>query len=214
MKILITGFEPFNREKINPSQEAVNLLTENINNCTIIKKIIPTVFNKSFEVLKKEIDTHNPDVVVCVGQAGGRSKVTIERVAINIDDAPIADNEGYIPTDEKIQSSGENAYFSTLPIKAIVQNIKEKNIPADVSNSAGTFVCNHIMYQTLHYSKISNKNFKAGFIHIPFLPEQTINNNQPSMSLENTISALTSSLETIIEFQNREDIKTIGGSDV
>lgn len=213
MKLLITGFEPFNNSNINASSLAINLLPDKINNCKLVKKTIPTVFNKSFEVLKKLIDFYEPNILICVGQAGGRAKITIERVAINIDDAPIPDNEGNMPNDKTIKIDGENAYFSTLPIKAITKNIRKYKIPADVSNSAGTFVCNHIMYNSLYYASKNNKKFKAGFIHVPYIPEQVIDSsNIPSMSLETIVKAITIAIETSINFYNKNDISSNLGS--
>lgn len=214
MKVLITGFDPFNNSKINPSAEAIKLLPDFLGNVEVIKKIIPTVFNKSFDILKEYIDNNKPDIVICVGQAGGRSKVTIERVAINIDDAPIKDNDGNIPIDKKIVENGENAYFSTLPIKAIVNKLNIDSIPADVSNSAGTFVCNHIMYQALHYAKVKNHSFKAGFIHIPYIPEQTVDTeNVASMELGLIVEALEKAILVCTEYFNKDDIYLVAGKD-
>ncbi|MBF0713515.1 pyroglutamyl-peptidase I [Gemella sp. GH3] len=212
MKILITGFDPFGGEKINPSAEAIKLLPKHIKDCEIITKTIPTVFELSAEVLKKEILEHNPDIVICIGQAGGSSNISIERVAINIDDARIPDNNGNTPVDKKIKEDGANAYFSTLPIKAIITKLNENNIPAKISNSAGTFVCNHIMYQSLYLANQLNNNFKTGFIHIPFLPEQ-IGKAYPSMSLENIITAIEIIIETTIDYFYIDDINVSYGTE-
>lgn len=198
MKILITGFDPFGGEKINPALEAVKGMKDNIEGVEIVKKMIPTVFRKSIDELEKAIIENNPDVVICVGQAGGRIPITVERVAINLDDAGIKDNEGNAPIDEKIFEDGENAYFSSLPIKAIVEEIKKNRIPADVSNTAGTFVCNHIMYGLLYLIDKKYKNIRGGFIHVPFIPVQVCNKaNYPSMSLNNIITALEASVIAI-----------------
>jgi len=150
MKILLTGFDPFGGESINPSWEVVRRIPQNIKGAEIKGIQIPTVFQKSFEVLKNEIEIFQPDVVICVGQAGGRQGITPERIAINIDDARIADNEENQPIDFPIQEDGESAYFSTLPIKAMVDKMTSSGFPASVSNTAGTFVCNHIMYEALY----------------------------------------------------------------
>lgn len=147
MKCLVTGFDPFGGEEINPALEAVKLLPEEINGAKIVKLEIPTVFGKSAEVVQAKIEEIQPDVVLNIGQAGGRFAISPERVAINVDDARIPDNEGNQPVDEAIQPQGQPAYFSQLPIKAMVAAMKEAGIPAVVSNTAGTFVCNHIMYQ-------------------------------------------------------------------
>ncbi|MBB6063033.1 pyroglutamyl-peptidase [Thermosipho japonicus] len=203
MKILITGFEPFGGEKINPSFEAVKKLPNNIDNAQIIKTSIPTVFRKSIEVLEQLIVKEQPDIVICVGQAAGRYEITVERVAINIDDANIPDNEGNNPKDKVIFEDGENAYFSNLPIKKMVEEIKNCNIPASISNSAGTFVCNHLMYGLLYLINKKYKNMKGGFIHVPYLPQQVINKkNIPSMSLDNIVTALTCAIKSIIRETN------------
>lgn len=213
MKVLITGFEPFNKEKINPSAEAVKLLPETIKESVIIKKILPTVFNESFEKLKSVIEKENPDIVICVGQAGGRDKITIERVAINVDDASIPDNKGNTPIDKIIQKDGENSYFSSLPIKAIIKNLNDNNVECGISNTAGTFVCNHIMYQSLYFSKISKRNYKTGFIHIPYIKEQVVDKkNIPFMELNKIAKGLYLTINTCIEFYNKEDINLSNGT--
>lgn len=213
MKILLTGFDPFGGESINPSWEVVRRIPKKIKDVEIKGIQIPTVFQKSFEVLKKEIESFNPDVVICVGQAGGRQGITPERIAINIDDARIADNEENQPIDFPIQKDGESAYFSTLPIKAMVDKMIAAGFSASVSNTAGTFVCNHIMYQVLYYASKNYPTLKAGFIHVPFLPEQVKDKNQfPSMELEEMVHALTLCVETVIEYQDKEDLKAIGGA--
>jgi pyroglutamyl-peptidase I len=147
MKILVTGFDPFGDDVINPAIEAVKRLPDTIDGAEIIKLEIPTVFYKSADVVKKAIEKEQPDYVLNIGQAGGRYELTPERVAINLDDARIADNEGQQPIDKEIKEDGDAAYFSQLPIKAMVDYMKKENIPASVSNTAGTFVCNHIMYK-------------------------------------------------------------------
>lgn len=210
MKILITGFDPFDKDDINPSIELVKKIDEKIDNAQIFKVEIPTVFKKSGEILEENIKKIRPDVILCIGQAGGSPSISIERIAINIDDARISDNDGKKPIDEKIRLDGENAYFSNFPIKKIVDEIKKENIPAEISNSAGTFVCNHLMYEALYFAK-KYKNIKAGFIHIPYLPEQVLNKtNTPSMDLENSLKAINIALKTIINHKG-EDVKISGG---
>lgn len=211
MKILISGFDPFGGEKINPAIEAVKLLPDEIKGAKIIKVEIPTVRKKSLEKLEEIIEKEKVDVVLNIGQAGGRSDITIERVGINVDDFRIEDNEKNMPIDEKIKEDGPDAYFVTIPIKAIVKNIQKHNIPASVSNTAGTFVCNHVCYGMAHLAKTKYPNMKTGFIHIPFLPQQVLNKkNMPSMSLEMISKALEYTIEAIIE--NKEDIKECGGA--
>ncbi|EEB35436.1 pyroglutamyl-peptidase I [Anaerococcus hydrogenalis DSM 7454] len=210
MKILLTGFDPFGEDKINPSIELVKKVEGKISNAEIFKLEIPTVFKKSGKILEENIRKIRPDVILCIGQAGGRSSITVERIAINIDDARISDNLGEKPIDKKIRDDGDNAYFSNLPIKKIVEEIKKENIPAEVSNSAGTFVCNHLMYESLYLAK-KYKNIRAGFIHIPYLPEQVINKaNTPSMDLENSLKAINIAIKTIINYDG-EDVKISGG---
>lgn len=212
MKILVTGFDPFGGETKNPALEVVKKLPDGIEGASIIKLEIPTVFGKSAEVIKEAIRKENPNYVLSIGQAGGRYGLTPERVAINLDDARIPDNEGNQPIDMQIQPDGENAYFSQLPLKAMVKAMKEAGVPASISNSAGTFVCNHIMYQTLYLTHSEYPNVKAGFIHIPFLPEQvTERPGTASMSLDAMVKGVIATIKAIIAYDGKEDLKTIGG---
>lgn len=214
MKILVTGFDPFDHEKINPAIEAVKRLPDHIKDAQIIKLEIPTIFNECAQVVKQAIQVHQPDYVVNVGQAGGRSAVTVERVAINLNDGRIPDNAGYQPIGEAIKEDGPAAYFTELPIKAMVNEIRKNNLPAKISNTAGTYVCNHIMYQVQYMRDKEFPNIKAGFIHIPFLPEQVVTRpNYPSMSLENIITALIAALTAIINFDGKADLQTIEGAE-
>ncbi|GFR35441.1 pyroglutamyl-peptidase I [Thermobrachium celere] len=211
MKVLITGFEPFGGDVINPSYEAVKMLEENIDGAEIIKAAIPVVFKKSIFELEKLINLHQPDIVICVGQAGGRYDISIERVAINVDDARIPDNEGNKPIDEKIFEDGENAYFSNLPIKAMVEEIRRENIPASISNTAGTYVCNHIMYGLLYIINKKYPHIRGGFIHVPFLPEQVLTRaNTPYMNLDMISKALKLAIKAAIK--NKDDKKNSEGA--
>jgi len=199
MKILVSGFDPFGGEKINPAIESVKLLPDTIQGVEIIKIEIPTVIGKSVRKIEEAIEKYQPDVVLSVGQAGGRPDITVERVAINVDDCRIADNEGNQPIDTQIVKNGPAAYFSTLPIKAIVNKMNESGIPASVSNTAGTFICNHVMYGARHIASTKYPTIRTGFIHIPFLPQQvTDKRNMPSMALETIVKALIIALETIV----------------
>jgi pyroglutamyl-peptidase len=211
MKILITGFDPFGGEKINPSFEAVRKLEDVIAGAQVVKVEIPTVFNKSIMELEKAIIKENPDIVICVGQAGGRFDLTIERVSINVDDARIPDNEGNQPIDKSVFEGGENAYFSNLPIKAMVTEIRKAGIPASLSNSAGTFVCNHIMYGLLHLINTKYPAIRGTFIHVPFIPAQIMSKpNTPYMELEKITEGLTLAIKAAIE--NKEDINAVLGT--
>lgn len=210
MKILVTGFDPFGNETINPASEAVKKLPDQIDEAQIVRIILPTVFKESLKVVEEAIENYNPDVILSVGQAGGRNCISVERVAINVDDARIEDNAGNQPIDEAIDSKGPAAYFSTLPIKAMVEAMKDKEIPAAVSNTAGTFVCNHVMYGVLHLCATRFLGKRAGFIHIPFLPEQVKEKgNIPSMELDMIVEGLILALKTVVETEI--DIKISGG---
>lgn len=212
MKVLITGFDPFGGEKINPAWEAVRALPDNIDGIEVVKLQIPTVFKKSAKKLFENIDSVKPDVVICVGQAGGRYEFSVERVAINVDDGRIPDNDGYQPVDSPVFEDGENAYFSTLPIKAIVEEVKKAGIPAAVSNTAGTYVCNHIMYSLLYYLNKNNLNIKGGFIHVPFIPEQVVEKkNTPYMELTRITKALEISIKAIRDY--KKDLVISGGKE-
>ena len=211
MKILVTGFDPFGGEPINPAIESVKRLPDNIAGAEIIKLEIPTVRKKSLEKIEKAINEHNPDVILSIGQAGGRFDISIERVGINLDDFRIPDNEGNQIIDEPIFLDGENSYFVKLPVKAMVQNVQKNNIPASVSYTAGTFVCNHVLYGVLYLIEKKYKGKKSGFIHIPFLPQQVVDKrNTPSMELNTIVKGLTAAIEAIVK--NNEDIKEVGGT--
>jgi len=200
MKIIITGFDPFGGESINPAYEAVRLLPNKIGSAEIIAAELPTIFGKCAVVLERLVEQHSPDVVICVGQSGGSRGIAIERVAINIADANIADNDGNQPVDLAIIEGGPVAYFSNLPIKAIVMNIKNHGVHASVSNSAGTFVCNDILYRVLHLCETKYPNMRGGFIHVPYIPEQVESKPEgtPSMPLEMIVKGLQYAIEAII----------------
>ena len=198
MKILLTAFTPFDGESINPALEAMKLLPDKIGQLEVLKLEVPTVFGKSARLVLETIEQEKPDYVLSIGQAGGRAEITPERIAINIDDAGIPDNEGNQPVDRPIVPDGENAYFSTLPVKAIVEAIKREGIPASISNSAGTYVCNHLLYSVLHYIKKNTLPIKAGFIHVPYILEQTVNKkDKASLSLAEIVRGLEAALRGI-----------------
>ena len=212
MKILVTGFDPFGGEKVNPALEAVKSLPSEIHGAEIHWVEIPTVFYQSAEVLETAIVHYQPDAVLCIGQAGGRASLTPERVAINQDDARIPDNQGNQPIDTPIRLDGQAAYFSTLPIKAMVQAIKEEGLPATVSNTAGTFVCNHLMYQALYLADKKFPHMRAGFMHIPYMTEQVINKpNTASMNLTDIVRGIEAAIGAIVDYKDK-DIKLVGGT--
>ena len=198
MEILVTAFDPFGGESINPAQQAVERLDEKIGEHHIHKLIIPTVFGRAAELVIQEMEALCPDAVVCVGQAGGRKAVTPERVAINVMDANITDNAGVQPQDEPIVPGGPAAYFSTLPIKKMVEGIRTAGLEAAVSNSAGTFVCNSLLYSVLHHAATEMPETKAVFVHVPFIPQQTEGKDSvPSMPLEDIVRALTAAISVL-----------------
>lgn len=212
MKIMITAFDPFGDDTINPAQEVMNRLPDIYQTSQIIKVLMPTVFHKSASYIEEALKQHQPDYLLSIGQAGGRSAISIERVAINLDDARIPDNDNNRPIDVMIQQTGAPAYFSQLPIKAMLSKVNEKEIPAEISNSAGTFVCNHVMYQSLFLTNTKYFNTKAGFVHIPFLPSQVLNRPQyPSMSLDDMVVGILACIEAMILFYDCEDLKLVGG---
>ena len=196
-KLLLTAFTPFDGERINPALEAVKLLKDKIGNLEIVKLEVPTVFGKSIDTVREAIERERPDFVLSIGQAGGRAEITPERVAINLNDARIPDNEGNQPIDEPIFPDGENAYFSTLPVKAMVEAIRKEGLPSSLSNSAGTYVCNHLMYGVLYYLD-KRPVIKAGFIHVPYIPEQTKNKKEmPALELSEIVRGLEAAITAI-----------------
>lgn len=204
MKILVTGFEPFGGEKINPSIEAVKRLPDNIGGAEIIKLEIPTVRWKTLKKIDQAVEKYNPDVIISVGQAGGRSDINVERVGINVDDFRIEDNEGNQPCDELIDAAGPDGYFLNVPVKAMVDNIRKHQIPASVSDTAGTYVCNHVAYGTRRMIETKYPGKRSGFIHIPYLPQQVMDKKGvPSMSLQVVVEGLAAALEAIAEEINK-----------
>jgi pyroglutamyl-peptidase len=211
--ILLTGFEPFGGESINPSWEVVSALKDQTlsDGSRIAVARLPCAFGLSLEALQQHILHHQPEIVVCVGQAGGRTEMSIERIAINVDDARLPDNQGAQPIDLAIEENGPVAYFSTLPLKAIVAALKQKSIPAAVSQSAGTYVCNHVFYGLMHSAAAQPSIKRAGFVHIPYLPVQAVHHpGTASMSFETMVAGMLQLLETTLIVT--ADIKLTGGS--
>jgi pyroglutamyl-peptidase len=176
MKILVTGFEAFNGEQINPSEEIIKSLADTFGEALHTLRL-PVEFKRAEEELTQAVTNLQPDIVLSFGQAANRECITIERVAINVDDAKYPDNLGYQPVDAAICQAGPAAYFTTLPLREIVECLAGSEIEARISNSAGTYVCNHIMYQALHLSETGYPHMKAGFIHVPYMREQAEGKN-------------------------------------
>ena len=183
--ILVTGFEPFGGEATNPSWRICERLPREIGGARVETLLVPCEFRSAIEAVAEAIERHEPSLVVSLGQAGGRSRLSVERVAINVDDARAPDNAGQQPVDEPIAENGPPAYFATLPVKAMVAAIRRAGVPAELSNTAGTYVCNHLMYGVLHYLAASGRRARAGFIHVPYAEEQVLDKaGAASMSLE------------------------------
>ena len=190
-KLLITGFDPFGGESINPSWEAVKLLPEAIGEFEVHRMEIPTVVGVAAQIVLDKASQISPDVILCVGQAGGRSAVTPERIGINIRSARIPDNAGNQPVEELIIPDGPDGIFSTVPVAKMAQAIQDAGLPGAVSNTAGAFVCNDTLYLLLHH--YAGTAVRVGFIHVPFLPQQ----GSPNMELEQIVQALTAAISVL-----------------
>lgn len=200
--ILLTGFEPFDRETINPSWELVQRFAERSfgDHYQVQVAQLACEFGNAIDQLVDLLDRHQPEIVVCIGQAGGRADFSIERVAINLDDARIPDNAGAQPIDQSIVADGPAAYFSSLPLKKIIRKLRDHGIPTNISHTAGTYVCNHVFYGLMHYANTHPQLRHAGFVHIPYLPAQACHHpGAASMSLESLEKALVLLVETILD---------------
>ena len=193
-KLLITGFDPFGGQTINPSWEAVSSLPDIIGDYNIIKLQIPTEFDHASSWVLKHASMIHPDVILCIGQAGGRDAVTPETIGINLREASIPDNSGYQPMNVPVVEYAREAYFATVPIRDMVNEIRSYGIPARLSYSAGTFVCNDVLYRVLH--EFHNTDTRVGFIHVPYLPEQA-KSTEPSLPLEKIVEALTACIQVL-----------------
>ncbi|WP_201797449.1 pyroglutamyl-peptidase I [Mizugakiibacter sediminis] len=209
--VLLTGFDPFDGEPLNPSWETVHALHgARIAGHRVAAAQLPTEFGRSLVELRRAIAAHRPALVLAVGQAGGRSRISIERVAINVDDARIPDNAGLQPVDRPIVADGPTAYFSTLPIKAMLAALQRAGIPAEISQTAGTYVCNHVFYGLMHQTA-RRRGVRAGFVHIPYLPEQAVRHRDaPSMAREDVLRALR--LLVRVALTTREDARIAAGA--
>ncbi|QYY31727.1 MULTISPECIES: pyroglutamyl-peptidase I [Cupriavidus] len=210
--VLLTGFEPFENEPINPSWEAVRALDgERIGDAVVVARQLPCVFGAAIDGMAALLRELKPAIAIAVGQAGGRTEMSVERVAINVDDARIADNAGAQPIDTVIAAKGPAAYFSTLPIKAIVRDMRAAGVPAAVSQTAGTFVCNHVFYGLMHaLATPAGEGVRGGFIHIPYLPEQAARHpGEASMSLESMVRGIRQAIATTLATE--VDVREQGG---
>ena len=210
MKALVTGFEPFAGDAVNPAGEAVLGLPSRLGELAIHTRVLPTVFGRAIATLEDALVTVRPDIVLCVGLAGGRAELSLERVAINVDDARIPDNDGQQPIDRPIARDGPAAYFTGLPVKAAVAALREAGLPAIVSNTAGTFVCNHVFYGLMHLAATRQLPLRGGFLHVPYLPSQAARfNAAPSMALDQIVEGIRIILR--VAAARTEDIATAEG---
>ena len=210
-RVLLTGFDPFGGATLNPSWLAVQALHgRRLLGHTLVAARLPTVFGDSLRTLQALLAQHRPALVVCVGQAGGRSALSLERIAINVDDAPIADNAGAQPIDTPVVPGAPAAYFSTLPIKAMRAALRREGLPAEVSQTAGTFVCNHVFYGLMHALR-DTPQVRGGFVHIPFLPEQAVAHaGAPSLALDTIVASLRVIVDTAL--RTNRDARVGGGA--
>lgn len=201
MKILLTGFEPFDQERVNPSWEAVRR-AEAPEGADLIRSCLPVSFRAAPRQLEALIRQHRPDGVLCVGQAGGRSGISLERIAVNLMDARIPDNDGFQPEEEPLVSGGETAYFSTLPLRRMETALRAVGLSVQISNTAGLYVCNTVFYTAARLAAQEFPGQKTGFVHVPYLPEQSRDGKYPSMPLEDVVRALEECLQCLAEGQN------------
>lgn len=211
--VLLTGFEPFGGAAINPAWEAVRRMDGwSGDDFRVVARMLPCVFGDAAAALCGFVDEVRPDIAIAVGQAGGRPEISVERIAINVDDARIPDNAGQQPVDLPIVAGGPAAYFTNLPIKAIVAAIRAQGVKAGVSQTAGTFVCNHVFYALMHHLRECGQAVKAGFIHVPFLPEQADAwpEPAPAMALEEIVAGLRVAVEVALAVDG--DVAQTGGA--
>lgn len=197
MRIVVTGFDPFGGETVNPAYEAVKLLPDRVGDKELIKIEIPTAYRGGVKALEEAIERYQPDAVLSIGQAGGAACIRVERIAVNLAEARIPDNEGYQPVDKFLREDGENAYFSTLPVKEMQQAIVQVGYPSVLSYSAGTYVCNAVMYNALYLAQKHCPSMKAGFIHVPYAPQQVIGRSADTSSMP--VTAIAECLRAAIE---------------
>ncbi|KUM99529.1 Pyrrolidone-carboxylate peptidase [Streptomyces yokosukanensis] len=212
-RVLITGFAPFGGARINPSWQAASLVAaEPPAGLTVTAAELPCVFRDSVDALREAVRESDPELVLCLGQAGGRPGVTVERVAINVDDARIPDNAGNRPIDEPVVPGGPAAYFSTLPVKACVAALRAAGVPAAVSHTAGTFVCNHVAYGLGHLIATELPHARGGFVHVPWAPEQVTDGTAPALEPSTVARGLRALLATAARTPAGRDLKVTEGA--
>jgi pyroglutamyl-peptidase len=209
MKALVLGFEPFNGDVINPAAEAVTRLRSALGSMGVSGGLLPTSFARALPALDAAIAHARPDIVLGVGLAGGRSALSLERIAINLDEASIADNDGAVPVGLPIVAGGPAAYFATLPLRAAAAALRAAGLPASISNTAGTFVCNHFFYGLMHRAAVQG--FRGGFLHVPYLPQQAARHGgAPSMAIEHIVQGI--EIVLAVAAERREDIVASEGA--
>jgi pyroglutamyl-peptidase len=198
MKIMITGFGRFLSNEKNPTKEVLRILPKSIYGNTIKCVELPVIFDECFDYLRPIIEEFMPDAIIMLGLSGGRTAITPERVALNIKDARLPDNIGYKPVDEVINPRGKNAYFSTLPLRKIEEKLTEKHIPVKISNTAGLYVCNNIMYHVLNFIDQRDFSMKAGFIHVPYMDEDKPKEDVFSLPLDIIVESVIDIIKTVL----------------
>ena len=210
-RVLLTGFEPFGGEKVNPSGQAVAAVAAAPPpGLEVSAARLSCVFGQAVEELEAAIDRTRPELVLCVGQAGGRADLTVERVAVNLDDARIPDNAGRQPVDQPIAEDGPAAYFSGLPVKRCVAAARAAGVPASVSQTAGTLLCNHVFYALMHLIATRRPGLRGGFVHVPYAPEQVVDRSAPSLPVTVAADGLRAVLTAAAS--HRDDLALVGGA--
>ncbi|MFW6299281.1 MAG: pyroglutamyl-peptidase I [Bacillota bacterium] len=205
--ILLTAFEPFAGDEVNPTEEVLKDFPDYLYDMKVIKTTLPVIYNHCFDTLLPLIEKYKPEVILHLGYAKGRSHVSIERVAINVNESKTPDNVGTVLDGETIISGGPDGLFTTLPIKYLKERFRSKALPAEISNTAGTYICNNLFYRTLHFVKSYNMQSKVGFIHIPAFPAMASKEKIPSMSKSTITEILVQTLDTVL---NPFDIREFG----
>jgi len=190
IKALVTGFEPFDGDALNPSAEILKRLPESMGRLTIETALLPTSFGRGVAALDAALDRYRPDIVLAVGLSARRSRLSLERVAINLMDSAAPDNDGTRPQDRSVAADGPAGYWATLPLKPALAALLRAGLPAEISNTAGTFVCNAVFYALMHRAAAGDPEFRAGFLHVPMLPQQAAIRDGASMALEHMIQGV------------------------